>query len=109
MLWTVFHTPISETFAPSGLQLKSTVHAWTCQSNVTVETVSVYHLIESIAEEERLLEKMLQLQSQIRAKSEHNIREQSSRSNKYTKIFEPVTKGILKLTALPQPLLLELI
>ena len=57
----------------------------------------MYHRINTIADEERLLEEMLQLQSQIRSKREAERKAKTYNSGKYTKIFEPVTKSIEKL------------
>ena len=57
----------------------------------------MYHRINTIADEERLLEEMLQLQSQIRSQREAERKTKTYNSGKYTKIFEPVTKSIEKL------------
>ena len=58
----------------------------------------MYHRIKSIADEERLLEQVLHLQSQIREQREQQRKRKVNDSEKYTKIFEPVTKSIEKLT-----------
>ena len=50
----------------------------------------MYHRINTIADEERLLEEMLQLQSQIRSQRESERKAKTYNSGKYTKIFEPV-------------------
>ena len=57
----------------------------------------MYHRINTITDEERLLEEMLQLQSQIRSQRESERKAKTYNSGKYTKIFEPVTKSIEKL------------
>ena len=57
----------------------------------------MYHRINTIADEEKLLEEMLQLQSQIRSQREAERKRKTYNSGKYTKIFEPVTKSIEKL------------
>lgn len=56
-----------------------------------------YRRISNIAEEEGLLQEMLNLQSQIRAQREKDRIAKTSRSEKYTKMFEPVTKSLERL------------
>ena len=56
-----------------------------------------YHRIQDIAEEERLLEEMLSLQRDIRNQREKKRRINTAQSEKYNKIFRPVTSSIAKL------------
>ena len=58
----------------------------------------MYHRVDSLAEQERVLKQVLDLQSQIRTKRERQRKRKSYDSKAYTKIFEPVTKSIEKLT-----------
>ena len=57
-----------------------------------------YHRINSIAEQERLMEEMLQLQSQIRARKEKERLKHVSNSEKYKEMFKPITRTLEKLT-----------
>ena len=57
-----------------------------------------YHRINNIAEEERLLKEIIDLQTQIRAQREKTRIANTSRSEKYTKNFEPITKSLKSLT-----------
>ena len=57
-----------------------------------------YHRINNIAEEERLLKEIIDLQTQIRAQREKTRIANTSRREKYTKIFEPITKSVKSLT-----------
>ena len=66
----------------------------------------MYHRIDNIADEQRLMEQMLQLQSEIRDKREADRQRKTSKSERYSKMFEPVTKSLDKLVA--QPKLIEL-
>ena len=61
-----------------------------------------YQKIKDIADQERMLEEMLSLRSQIRSQREKKRRLNTTQHEKYTKIFEPVTSTIAKL-APPQP------
>ena len=56
----------------------------------------MYHRINTVADE-KLLEQMLQLQSQIRTQREAERRTKTYNSVRYAKMFEPVTKSIEKL------------
>lgn len=57
----------------------------------------MYHRVNSLADEERLLQQVLELQSQIRAKREKLRKRKTHDDEKYTKIFAPLTKTIKKL------------
>ena len=61
----------------------------------------MYHRVNNIDEEERLMAEMLKLQSQVRAQRETDRIAHTQRSQRYTKMFEPVTKSIEKLAAPP--------
>ena len=61
----------------------------------------MYRRISRIEDEESLLEEMLALQSQIREQRERKRITGTNRAEKYSKIFEPVTKSIEKLTPKP--------
>ena len=60
-------------------------------------TAKMYHRITSLADEERLLEQKLALQSAIRAKRERKRRKRTHDTEVYSKMLEPVTKSIAKL------------
>ena len=64
-----------------------------------------YHKIKNIADQERMLEEILSLRSEIRSQREKKRRLNTTQHEKYTKIFEPVTSTIAKLApqAAPQP------
>ena len=64
-----------------------------------------YHKIKDIEDQERMLEEMLSLRSEIRSQREKKRRVNTTQHEKYTKIFEPVTSTIAKLApqAAPQP------
>ena len=70
------------------------------------QSVIMFHRIDNIAGEQRLMEQMLQLQSEIRDKREADRIAKTSKSERYSKMFEPVTKSLDKLVA--QPKLIEL-
>ena len=53
--------------------------------------------VNTIDDEKRLLEEMLHLQSQIRQQREQQRKRKVHNTDKYTKMFEPVTKSIEKL------------
>ena len=57
----------------------------------------MYHSINALADEERLLEQKLALQSSIREKRERMRRKRTHDTEVYSKMFEPVTKSIAKL------------
>ena len=58
----------------------------------------MYHHINSVADEKRLLEQKLALQSTIRAKRERQRRKRTHDTEVYSQMLEPVTKSIAKLT-----------
>ena len=53
--------------------------------------------VNTIDDEKRLLEEMLHLQSQIRQQREQQRKRKVQNTDKYTKMFEPVTKSLNKL------------
>lgn len=59
--------------------------------------VNMYHRISSLADEERLLEQKLALQSAIRAKRERQRKKRTHDTEVYSKMLEPVTKSIAML------------
>ena len=81
-------------------QKRSNVHfARDCRRESTMYN---YRRISNIAEEEGLLQEMLNLQSQIRAQREKDRIAKTTRREKYTKMFEPVTKSLERLVT-PAP------
>ena len=68
----------------------------------------MYRRIARIKDEERLLEEMLTLQSQIREHRERKRIARTGRAERYSKMFEPVTKSIEKLVA-PKPFVADLV
>ena len=58
----------------------------------------MYHRINSVADEKRLLEQKLALQSTIREKRERQRRKRTHDTEVYSQMLEPVTKSIAKLT-----------
>jgi len=70
-------------------------------------TVSMYRHIARIEDEKSLLEEMLALQSQIREQRERKRIAGTGRAERYSKMFEPVTKSIEKLV--PKPTVADLI
>lgn len=71
------------------------------------QSVIMFHRIDNIAGEQRLMEQMLQLQSEIRDKREADRIAKTSKSERYSKMFEPVTKSLDKLVAQQPKLKLE--
>ena len=64
------------------------------QSRQALQRVNMFHRINNIEQEERLLTEMLKLQSDIRRQREDDRLQNSTRREKYTKIFEPVTSTL---------------
>ena len=62
-----------------------------------------YHKIKDIDDQEQMLEEILSLQSDIRSQREKTRRLNTAQHEKYTRIFEPVTKSIAKLAPQPGP------
>ena len=62
-----------------------------------------YNRIKDIEDQEQMLEKILSLQSDIRSQPEKKRRLNTAQQEKYTRIFEPVTKSIAKLAPQPAP------
>ena len=58
----------------------------------------MYHRINTLADEERLLRQTLALQSSIRAKRERQRRKRTHDTEVYSQMLEPVTSSIAKLT-----------
>ena len=67
----------------------------------------MYHRINT-ADEERVLEQMLELQAEIRAQREKQRKTKTYNSEKYSKMFEPVTKTLGKLVPTPIANLMDL-
>lgn len=63
----------------------------------------MYHRIDRAEDEQNLLQEMLSLQSQIREKRERNRNRQTNVSEKYAKMFAPVTKTLEKLAPAAAP------
>ena len=68
----------------------------------------MHRRIANIEDEQRLLEEMLTLQSQIREQRERKRIARTGRAERYSKMFEPVTKSIEKLVA-PKPFVADLV
>lgn len=56
-----------------------------------------YHHITSLADEEKLLSEIIQLETQIRKEKEQKRVQKNTQSEKYTGIFEPITESIQSL------------
>ena len=65
--------------------------------------ITMYRRIDKIKDEERLLEEMLNLQSQIREQRERKWIAGTKSAEKYSKMFKPVTGAIEKLAPAPAP------
>ena len=63
--------------------------------------MSYFHSIKTIEDQERMLKKILSLQTQIRARREKTRLTNNSQNEKYTKIFEPITRTLKNLTDIP--------
>ena len=63
--------------------------------------MSYFHPIKTIEDQERLLKTVLALQTQIRTKRKKNRLADKSRSTKYAKIFEPITRTLKDLGDVP--------
>ena len=61
--------------------------------------VNMYRRVNTIEQEESLLNEILRLEMLIRKQRETNRLQDSSRRNKYTRMFEPVTKTLKTLKA----------
>ena len=53
--------------------------------------MSYFHSIKTIEDQERMLKKILSLQTQIRARREKTRLTNNFQNEKHTKIFEPIT------------------
>ena len=62
---------------------------------------SSYHQVNTAAERARLLKEMLQIQAQIRTKKEKERLIKTNQNNHYSRMFEPVTKTMEKLSSKP--------
>ena len=65
--------------------------------------MSYFHPIKRVEDRERMLERILSLQTQVRTKREKDQLASSSRNQKYTKIFEPITKTLEHIADIPTP------
>ena len=61
-------------------------------------TMTHYHQIRSLADEERLLKQIIDLETHIRAQKERQRLKKNSRDETLTQIFEPITKTMQSLT-----------
>ena len=65
--------------------------------------MSYFHSIKTIEDQERMSKKILSLQNQICARREKTRLTNNSQNEKYTKIFEPITRTLKNLTDIPTP------
>ena len=70
--------------------------------------MSYFHSIKTIEDQERMLKKILSLQTQIRARREKTRLTNNSQNEKYTKIFEPITRTLKNLTDIPTTIITNL-
>ena len=63
--------------------------------------MSYFHQIKTVEDQERMLKKILLMQTQIRARREKDRLARNSQNEKYTKIFEPITRSLKFLTDIP--------
>ena len=63
--------------------------------------MSFFHPIHTIEDRERMVKKMLSLQTQIRTKRKKERLVDKSRNQKYAKIFEPITRTLKDLSDIP--------
>ena len=64
----------------------------------------MYHRALQVKKEEGILEEMLKLQREIRSRREIERGRDNSSRDKYTKIFQPITKSLTSLKSpIPQP------
>ena len=72
-------------------------------SSVSLDTVNMsYHpyRLQSIEDETRLLEKMLDLQGKVRSAREKERHLKSTQSSHYTKMFQPITNSLKQLSTI---------
>ena len=65
--------------------------------------MSYYHQIHTIADEETLIKKIIDLETQVRAQRERSRVTKNSENEKYSRIFEPITKTMKTLNDLSPP------
>ena len=63
--------------------------------------MSYFHQIKTVKDEEQMLKKILSIQTQIRARREKERLARNSQNEKYTKIFEPITRTLKDLSDIP--------
>ena len=59
--------------------------------------MSYFHQIKAVEDQKRMLKKILSMQTQIRAQREKDRLARNSQNEKYTKIFEPITRSLKNL------------
>ena len=60
--------------------------------------MSYFNQIKTVKDEEQMLKKILSIQTQIRARREKERLARNSQNEKYTKIFEPITRTLKNLS-----------
>ena len=63
--------------------------------------MSYFHQIKTVKDEEQMLKKIISIQTQIRARREKERLARNSQNDKYTKIFEPITRTLKNLSDIP--------
>ena len=63
--------------------------------------MSYFHQIKTVKDEEQMLKKIISIQTQIRARREKERLARNSQNEKYTKIFEPITRTLKDLSDIP--------
>ena len=76
---------------------------------IPYSTVEMYRRVNRVEDEERLLEEMLILQSQIRDQREGKRISRTNNTERYSKMFKPVTGAIEKLTPQVPPPVADLL
>ena len=63
--------------------------------------MSYFHQMKTVEDQQRMLKKILSMQTQIRARREKDRLTSNSQNEKYTKIFEPITQSLKNLADIP--------
>ncbi len=64
--------------------------------------MTYFHQIKTVEDDEQMLKKILSIQPQICARQEKKRLARNSQNEKYTKIFEPITRTLKNLSDIPQ-------
>ena len=56
--------------------------------------MNIFHTVNTIQDEQRLLERIVDVETRIRAQQEQKRLRNKGQSEKYSKIFEPITKQL---------------